>query len=527
MADPHQTQAPAHHLPEGAPPLIVGSVGDALRAAAGTFPERRALAWANDGEAAWLTYAALLAEAERVACWLLARATPGDRIAIWSRNSVEWVLLEHGCALAGMVVASWNPAWTDFECEHARDLTTPALVVAGCDTRGVSLLERARRIGGAERVFPLEDLRGLARDAAPCTLPRPAASDLFLIQFTSGTTGRAKGAALSHRAALNSALIRAWAAGADETDVWVNSSPLNHVGGAITMVLTALVTAGCYVVMNRFDAGEQLRLMKLFGATRTGGVPTTLLSILEHPDWEAGSIRLRSLGAGGAQVPRQLTERLMREFAAPVTSIYGQSECPIVAAPRGDEGPALLGETVGRPLPHTELKICALGTGETLRRGEVGEICVRGPVVMDGYYRMPEATAATIDADGFLHTGDLGALDAQGFLRVQGRAREVIIRGGENIYPAEVEEALLQHPGVGSVAVVGVPDERWGQLVGAAVLPRADCSLTAEELEAHAATRLAHFKVPRRWVLVDALPLTPSGKVRKVEVEKLFVGGAA
>lgn len=523
MSDTTASAPLAHRPADACIPLVEGSVGEALRRAAARFAHRRALAWAAGEGLDSLTWAEALAEAEKVAAWLLQRARPGDRIAIWSRNSLEWVLAEYGCALAGMVVAGWNPAWTDFECAHARDLTEPAVLLAGCDTRGVPLVGRARALGAEGRVFPLEDLRALAREATVGDLPRPDASDLFLIQFTSGTTGRAKGAALSHRAALNGAWVRAWGSGVDETDVWVNPSPMSHVGGAVSMVLGALVTGACYTVMNRFEPGELLRLMRLAGATRTGGVPTMMLALLEHPDWAPGSIPLRSIGSGGAQVPRLLIERLMREFDCPVLVAYAQSECPMISSCVPADPTARLADTAGRPMPHIEMKICDPRTGQTLRLGETGEICVRGPVVMDGYFRMPEATAATIDAEGFLHTGDLGSLDADGYVRIGGRAREVIIRGGENIYPAEVEDALLSHPAVSAAAVVGAPDERWGQVVCAAVKLKADAPAPSNQaLEDHVAGRLAHFKVPRRWLFVDAFPLTPSAKIRKVDVEKMF-----
>jgi fatty-acyl-CoA synthase len=514
----------AHHLPDRTLPLLGETVGDVLRRTAARFPDRPALAWADGEDVGQLTYAELLAKAGQVAVWLLERAQPGDRIGIWSRNSVEWILLEYGCALAGMVVCGWNPAWTDFECEHAFNLTTPALLLAGCDTRGHPLMDRAQTLGEAGRVFALEDLQSLVRDAAPRPLARVTDSDLFLIQFTSGTTGRSKGSALSHRAALNSARFRVWTMEGDETDISVNPSPLNHVGGGVSLVLSAVLSGSCYVVMSRFDAAEQLRLMQLFGATRIGGVPTVMLAILDHPNWTPGSVRIRAVGCGGAQVPRPLIDRLLREFDAPMLTVYGQSECPAISATALADPPDRLAETVGRPLPHTELKITDLQTGKIVRRGEVGEICVRSPIVMEGYFANPDATASTIDADGFLHTGDLGSLDAEGYLRIHGRAREVIIRGGENIYPAEVEDALLQHPDVSAVAVVGVPDDRWGQIVGAAVIAREGRVPKAEDLEAHAGTRLAHFKVPRRWLVVESLPLTPSGKIRKVEVEKLFLG---
>lgn len=512
----------AHHLPDTSMPLIEGSVADTVRRIAAKYPERPALAWPVGDGLEFLTYKALLREAERVAAWLLERGAPGDRVAIWSRNSLEWVLTEYGCALAGMVVASWNPGWTDFECKHADELTTPIVVLAGADTRGVPLIERARGVSG-ERVFALGDLRQLVSAVEPRDLPSPKAEDLFLIQFTSGTTGRAKGAALSNRAALNAAWLRFQAIGADETDVWVNPSPLSHMGGAITMVLGNLITGACYVVMNRFEAGEQLRLMRVAGATRIGGVPTMLLALLEHPDWRPGVVKLRSIGAGGASVPVSLIERLAQEFGAPVLVTFAQSEFPMATSSLPDDPARLLAETVGRPVPHVELKVVDPATGRTMLRGEIGEICLRAPMRMDGYFRMPDATAATIDADGFLHTGDLGSIDEDNSVRIQGRTRDVIIRGGENIYPAEVEDAILQHPDVRDVAVVGIRDDRWGQQVGAAVLLRPGAAPSIESLEAHAALRLAHFKLPRRWLFVNSFPLTPSGKVRKVDVEKLFL----
>ena len=437
--------------------LLEVSLGDALRASAARYPTRSAMAWADGDGLASMSYAQMLAEAEGIACWLLDLAEPGDRVAIWSRNSVEWALLEFGCALAGMVVAAWNPGWTDFECDHARRLTTPAVMLAGSDTRGACLLDRARALCAGIGVVPLPELRKFALGTRPRPLPSPQPDDLCLIQFTSGTTGHAKGAALTHRNVVNGAWLRTQSCGADETDVWVNPSPMNHMGGSVTLLPGAIITGGCYVVMPRFDPGEFVRLMRLAGATRIGGVPTMLIALLEHPDWQPGSVRLRSIGAGGAQVPRPLIERLMREFAAPVLVSYAQSECPIITSSTPGDDPRLLAQTVGRCAPQVELKVVDAVSGFTLRHGDKGEICVRGPMVMQGYYCMPEATAATIDADGFLHTGDLGTLDSEGFVRIDGRARDVIIRGGENIYPAEVEDALLLHPGLSDAAVVGVP----------------------------------------------------------------------
>ena len=508
-------------------PLLDMTVGDCLRDKARWLADGPALVWREDDVLQQFTYAELLAKAEQVASWILEMAMPGDRVAIWSRNSAEWVVAEYACALAGLVIASWNPAWTERECEHAAQLSDPAILLAGYDTRGLTLMDRAAALIPPNKVFALEDLFVIAAGTAPVEMPDVAPSDLFLIQFTSGTTGRAKGAALSHAAALNAGYFRSVAAGLEANEVWVNAAPLNHVGGALSVVLGSLSMGACYVLMRKFETGEYLRMMRETGATRIGGVPTMLIALCEHPEWDPSLFSIRSIGSGGAQVPKSLIERLTREFNAPVLVVFGQSESVMVTSSIPTDPPEIAAEASGRAAPHVDLKICDLQSGETLKIGEVGEICARSPMIMDGYYRMPQATAETIDADGFLHTGDLGSIDAEGYLRIHGRAREVIIRGGENIYPAEVEECLLAHPDIKAVAVVAVPDAKWGQTVGAAVQLRGNKELDAQAFEGFAAKGIAHFKIPRRWRAVDAFPQTASGKVRKVELEKLFVAAPA
>ncbi len=503
--------------------LLDMTIGECLRDKAVRFGARDALIWRQDGELRRFTYAQLLDMAEVVASWLLTRAAPGDRIGIWSRNSAEWVLVEYACALAGMVVAGFNPAWSQRECEHARDLTEPALLLAGYDTRGVSLMERADALMPQGTVFPLEELFALVEGTQRRAMPEVALDDLFLIQFTSGTTGRSKGAALSHYQALNAAYLRSVAADFDETDVWVNAGPLNHVGGALSVVLGTVAFGGCYVLMQRFDTTEYLRMMRETGATRIGGVPTMLIALCEHPDWRPQDFRIRSIGSGGAAVPSPLIERLNKEFGAPVLVVFGQSESVMITSSVPSDPPQIAAETSGRAAPHVELKICDVASSATLKVGEVGEVCAKGPMVMSGYFRQPEATAKTIDSDGFLHTGDLGSLDAEGYLRIHGRTREVIIRGGENIYPAEIEDYLSEHPDVVSLAVVGVPDERWGQTVACALVLREGAMLNPAAMEDFAAQGLAHFKIPRKWLALESFPQTASGKIRKVEVEKMFV----
>ncbi len=502
------------------------TMGEMLRQSATQFPQRKALAWLEGDIERTLTYVEMLAHAERVAYWLSQHAQPGDRISVWSRNSVEWAICEFGCALGGMILAAWNPGWTDRECRHALDLVTPKLVLVGQDTRGESLIERARQLcrdtAQATQVYPLDDLLILAAEAPLCTLPTPKPEEPFLIQFTSGTTGRAKGATLSHFAVANSGWIRTQLAQADETDVYVNPSPLNHVGGAVSMLPGPISTGACYVVMNRFDSAEYIRLIKHFGATRIGGVPTVLMSIIEHPDFDASEYQLRSIGCGGSTVPQPLIERLQRDLGCPVMNTFGQSEHPLIASTVIEDSVACVAETVGRALPHVEIEIRAIDSDTVLPAGEVGEICARSPYRMLGYWAAQEATDKTIDAQGFLHTGDLGTLDEAGYLRVVGRVRDVIIRGGENIYPAEVEDALLSHPCVAGAAVVAVPDKKLGQVVGAAVILRAGEAPATEDLQTFVAEQISYFKVPQHWLVVSEFPLTPSGKISKIQLEEQF-----
>ncbi|MBV1918373.1 MAG: AMP-binding protein [Sphingomonadaceae bacterium] len=517
----------AHISADTSFPLLDMTIGDCLRDKAERFGDRSALIWRMDGELQRFSYSELLAQAELVASWLLERASPGERVAIWSRNSAEWVVTEFACALAGLVVAGWNPAWSERECEHARDLIDPAVLLSGYDTRGVSLMDRAAHLMPSGKVFALEELFDLVRGSKPVELPQVDPSDLFMIQFTSGTTGRSKGASLSHFAALNASYLRAVSAGFDETDIWVNAGPLNHVGGALSVVLGCVSVGSCYVLMQRFETGEYLRMMRETGATRIGGVPTMLIALCEHPEWDPSQFNIRSIGSGGASVPKPLIERLNREFGAPVVVVFGQSESVMITTSVPQDAPEIAAKTSGRAAPHVDLKICHPETGKTLKVGDVGEVCARSPMNMDGYFRMPEATATTIDKDGYIHTGDLGSLDAQGYLSIQGRTREVIIRGGENIYPAEIEGFLLEHPDIVSLAVVPIADEKWGQTVAAAIKLRDGCALDAQELEAFAAKGLAHFKIPRTWLAVEAFPMTASGKIRKVDVEKLFERNSA
>jgi fatty-acyl-CoA synthase len=507
-------------------PLLEGTVGERLRMRAVRLADRPALAWAVDDDPAALralTYRELLRAAEVAAAGVARRAGPGERVAVWAANGPEWVIVEYACALAGVVLVPFNTAWADGEVAHALALASPRLLFAGVDNRGADLRGRAAALAGPAHGCEVIDLAAVATHPEQAVSVEPTdvtPSDPFLIQFTSGTTGRAKGATLSHRAALNAGHIRALTFHADERDVWLNPVPLHHVGGSVVIVLGALASGGCYVAMSRFHPARQVALMRATGATRTGGVPTMFYALLDTPGFDEALATISSVGLGGTSVPPSLVERL-QAHGATVSVAYAQSECPMVTQsdPAGDA--VHVATTVGVAVPHTELRIVD-GDGRIVGRGEIGEVRVRSPLAMNGYWDMPAATAEVLDADGFLRTGDLGSLDEDGVARIHGRAREVIIRGGENVYPVEVEDVILRHRAVEAVAVVAAPSDRWGEEVAAVVRLTAPGTATPEELAEHAATGLAHFKVPRHWRFVEEFPLTASGKIRKVELRALF-----
>jgi fatty-acyl-CoA synthase len=500
--------------------LPTATIGDLLRSNARRFAEHPALYQRVGTELVPMSYAALLARVENVARWLAARTQVGDRIGVWSRNCVEFVLVQHACALAGLIIAPFNTGWTDAEVEHALSLTSPALAFAGDDNRGHDLHARLAALASCP-VEPLLAIDQVSREPSWHPLPQLEQGAPFLIQFTSGTTGRAKGALLSHRAALLGGWLRPHCEGANEHDVWLNAVPYHHIGGSCAIVLAALTLGASFVVLERYDCDELVRMMGQINATRMGGVPTMWHDILSSAQLPSRST-VKTVSLGGASVPPHLVRLVYDRLGARCGIGYGQSEFPIITATMPEDPRELVSETVGRPLPHIEMKIVDPNTGATVPFGVSGEICLKGPLRMEGYWNNPEATHATIDADGFLHTGDLGSLDAAGYCRINGRLRDLIIRGGENIYPAEIEAALLSHPAVAMAAVVGVHHPRLGQDIGAVVKLKPAAAVSNADLEAHAARSVAHFKVPRHWRFVESMPTTVSGKIRKVELEHLF-----
>src|SRR6266702_3123361 len=464
MTTPTMSNWPAHALT----PLLATTVGGVLRAAAWRAPDRVALI---DGERRW-TYGELRDEAERVARGLLTRITPGEPVAVWAGNSADWVLLEFAAGLAGLTLVTVNPAYQAEELAH---------VLGHSGARGVFLR------GGAQAGI----LAGV-RDRLP------------LLR-----------AVLTHRGLTNNARLAAEAIGLRAGDVLVNPMPYFHVAGCGLITLGLVQTLGTQVVLPRFDPGWMLELIERYRGTVIGGVPTMLTALLAAATQAPRDLSsLRMALAGGATVPPELVRQVEAEFGVPFTLTFGQTEssCSITMTRPSDTADDRA-ETLGRPLPQTEVKITDVATGATVPCGTVGEICTRGYLVMDGYLGDPEATAAAIDADGWLHTGDLGSMDERGYCRIAGRLKEMIIRGGENIYPREIEAVLASHPGVAEAVVVGVPDRFWGEVVGAVIRPAFD--VAEAELAEHCRERLAAYKTPVRWLFTDGFPLTSTGKIRK------------
>lgn len=498
--------------------LVDESVPQVLARQVAAGGDRPALLWSTGDDLAQLTFAELSDAATTVARALAARATPGERVAVWSRNSVEWLVLQYGCALAGLVVTPFNTAWTDREVRYAMELTTPALVFAGADRTGNSLAGRAGGLCAPAAVFDLTGIREWAADAKTAPLPMVRPQDPFLIQFTSGTTGRAKGATLSHRALLNAAHARLVHDRPAEHNVWLNPVPYHHVGGFCHIVLGGLISQGALVVMDRFDATEVVRLLRRGLITQLGGVPTMITDIVNRIGENGRDTGLVSVGSGGATVTRHLIETVRDVLGATVTVTYGQSECPTISHTPPDADPETVATTIGRPVAGSEIRIVDPESDRIVPLGAIGEIRVRSPYLMDGYWHMPERTAETIGADGFLRTGDLGSMDARGYLTFRGRERDVIIRGGENIYPAEVEEVLVAHPGVADVVLVGVEDRRLGERVVGVVVPAPGAEITGAELTEFLRDRVAYFKIPSAWRFTESLPMTASGKVQRFRV---------
>jgi len=525
----------SYRPPDGNDEIRPTTIGGVLRDATAAAPDRDALVAGvpDPSDRRRWTYAELLADAQQTAHALLGRFSPGEHVAVWAPNIPEWVILQYGAALAGLVLVTVNPAYQAGELEYVLRQSRAVGLFTLTEYRANPMAKSVESVRAG-----LPDLRDVvlfgewadfvAGGTHPSReLPAVGPDDAAALLYTSGTTGFPKGALLHHRGVTNDSRLVSAGFGLAAGDTQVSPMPLFHVGGCVLAVLGTAAFAATYVPVVAFDPALVLELIETERATLMGGVPTMLLAMMEHPDFASRDLSsLKVVGSGGSTVPADLVRRIQHTLGVQFSIVFGQTECSAVATQtRLDDSPDDKAETIGQPLPNVEMKVIDPVNGETVPPDTLGELCVRGFCVMTGYYDMPQATDAAIDSEGWLHTGDLGTMDERGYLRIEGRLKDMIIRGGENIYPREIEAVLHEHPAVADVAVVGVPDDRWGEQVAAFVRLAEPARASTGELSVYARERLAHYKTPRIWVFVDAFPLTGSGKVQKFVLREQFVNG--
>lgn len=497
---------------------------DALEHAARNWPEAEALAFPH--QQARRSFAQYHAEALALAGALSARGImPGQHVALLAENRVEWPIVQIACAAMGAVFVPLNTHYRRDDLAYALKQSDSVALICSTQYRSNPYLENVTALRPdlpkLAHVFTLEeDYPRLIAEAHGLTPVSGRPEDVAALLYTSGTTGFPKGALLSHRAMMLVARNSAARLGLQAGDRWTSIIPLFHCAGCILNLLGSLSKGAAYVGVPSFDPENMFRVIQDERCTFLSGVPTSYLAMLDHParaNYDLSTLKAGS--CGGADCNPDVLKRCAEEFPMPgLAQVYGQTEGgTLFVCPEHDD--PLRWDTAGKALPGYELRVVDPVTLEPLPPGEIGEFQARGPMVMEGYYNKPEATAETIIEGGWLRTGDLGYLREDGRLVIAGgRLRDMIIRGGENIYPAEIENVLQQHVAVAEVAVFGVPDTYYGEIVVAAVKLSGD--VPASELQGLCASRIAKFKVPAVIYQVERFPLTPSGKIRKVELRQ-------
>ncbi len=526
-------------------PLLGETIGQNLDRTAATFPDRDALVSVHQGIRQ--TYAEFHAAVEEVARGLLALGIePGDRVGIWSPNNAEWATLQYATAKVGAILVNINPAYRTSELAYALGQSGVSTLVLARGFRQADYVAMVEAVAGETPALgrqvvlggdppagamSWDDLRAAGDQVTAAALRAREAllqfDDPINIQYTSGTTGFPKGATLSHHNILNNGFFIGEGCGYSEADRVCIPVPLYHCFGMVLGNL-ACTTHGAAMVYpaEGFDPEATLAAVEAERCTSLYGVPTMFIAELEHPRF--AEFRLDSLRTGimaGSPCPVEVMKKVQSDMKmAEVTICYGMTETSPVSFQTGRDDPVdKRVATVGRIHPHVEVKVVDPESGRVRPRGEPGELCTRGYVVMLGYWENQEETAAAIDRAGWMHTGDLATLDADGYANIVGRIKDMVIRGGENIYPREVEEFLYQHPAVSDVQVVGVPDPKYGEELCAWVRRKEGHEVDGEELRAWCRGKIASFKIPRYWRFVDEFPMTVTGKVQKFKMRETSV----
>jgi fatty-acyl-CoA synthase len=515
-------------------PVRESTVGSVLREAAERSGPRLAVAaWgANPGERRTWTYAGLLQDAERTARALLAHFEPGEHVAVFAQNSAEWLLLELGAGLADLVLVTVNPAYRTKELEYVLRQSRSTGVFHTRQFRGNPLdrwVDEARPgLPQLRHAFVIEDWQTFLDSTSVGTaLPAVTPDHPAQIQYTSGTTGNPKGALLDHRGLTNNSRYYAQLIRLQAGEVYSHAMPFFHTAGCVMATLGTIQACATHAFLPAFDPGRLLELIENERGTVMLGVPTMMIAMLEHPDFSRRDLSsLRVAVAGGSSVPPEIVRAIEAKLGVTFSVVYGQTEaCPLISMTRLDDAMEDKANTVGQPMPQCEVKVADPMTGEPVSFGAIGEICARGYMVMQEYFDKPEATATTVDRDGWLHTGDLGTMDARGYCRVTGRLKDMVIRGGENMFPAEIEAVLIEHPSVAEAAIIGVPDPRMGEELVAFIRVAGEGKPDIDILRQHVRQRLAAPKTPRYWVFLSEFPLTGSGKIQKFVLRERWARG--
>lgn len=530
-------------------PLIDKTIGDYLERIVHKYPEHAALVMPHQ-DIRW-SYAEFNAQVDRFAAGLIHLGIQkGDRVGIWSPNRYEWVLTQFATAKIGAIMVCINPAYRLFELEYVLNkvgctaivtaemfkssqyldmLNTLAPELSDCEpgqlnSEKLPHLKTVIRMGSDKSagMFNFNDIMetGTEQDArkAKAIAGRLNPDDHINIQFTSGTTGTPKGATLSHKNILNNAYYSALTMRLTSDDRLCIPVPLYHCFGMVLGTLLCVSVGATMVLPSEvFDPEQTLKTVAQEKCTALHGVPTMFLSQLDLPNFEDFDVSAVRTGIiAGSTCPEDLMNRLIKDMELKEIVIgYGQTECsPINTMTEIDDTFEQRVSTVGRPHTNWEHKIVR-EDGTTANIGEQGEICSRGYGVMAGYWDEPERTAETIDKDGYLHSGDLGEMDADGFIKVTGRIKDMIIRGGENVYPREVEEFLYTHPEIAEAQIFGVPDPKYGEQVAGWVQLRPGSELTTEGVREYCQGQITHFKIPKYLKIVDEFPMTVTGKMQK------------
>ncbi|AUZ35564.1 AMP-binding protein [Arthrobacter sp. PGP41] len=539
-------------------PLLEETIGQNFERVVERFPFHDALIEAAPvpgADARRWSYTKMNDDVDRLARALLAMGVAkGDRVGIWSPNCAEWTLLQYATAKAGAILVNVNPAYRSHELEFVVKQNGMRMLVTAPSDRNSDYVGMARRAlavcpdlkelvflpapggEGFDAGVPLSDAEltyaellrradAVGHSGLKARMAELGPHDPINLQYTSGTTGFPKGATLTHHNILNNGFSIGELLGYTEHDRVVIPVPFYHCFGMVIGNLNALSHGAATIIPSRgFNPAAALEAVQDFGGTSLYGVPTMFIAELALPDFASYDLStLRTGVMAGSLCPIEVMNRVISEMnMRDVAICYGMTETsPVSTMTRQGDTLQHRTETVGRTMPHLESKIVDPGSGDVLERGQIGELCTRGYAVMEGYWSQPDKTAEAIDTEGWIHTGDLARMDGDGYVVIEGRIKDMVIRGGENIYPREIEEFLYTHPSIRDVQVIGVPDAQYGEELMACIILEPG----AEPLDASAVSdfcrgRLAHYKVPRYVDIRASFPMTVSGKVRKVEMRE-------